>query len=93
MANDGVRSTGHVFQNLGSGQSQNVDTLHVKPRITAIITCRSVAQIMRDTINLDREAFFGAKEINHIVTDWVLLAELDAQRFTPKLIPEKHFGE
>ena len=47
----------------------------IEARIAAFVVLRSITHAVAYSINLDREMCFGAIEIEHVWTDWVLAAE------------------
>jgi hypothetical protein len=73
---DAVSNSGDIFQYVSGGNTDGVQSLRLQPRITPHIALRTVAHIMRNTVNLDHQIGIGAIEINPKFTTWMLAAEL-----------------
>ena len=75
----------HFFR--WNAQSQNSGS--GKPEITRLISLRSVTEIMRITIDFDREPGIAAIEIQNVRTARMLAAEFQAKRALAQFAPKQ----
>ena len=65
-----------IVEHVACGQPKNVDILLGKPGIAPCIPVGVAAHVVRQSIDLDREARRRAVEVQHIRADWMLPPKL-----------------
>ena len=83
--------TDHAFKvrpHFFSCNTDRLDSLSYGPRIAALVTGWIVAELMRDSVNFNRDRSRLAEEIEHERTQRVLSSKLKSLRAEPEHSPE-----
>ena len=91
MRGDCVGNLDRRLQHLRSGDSDYRDALSCQELRAHVVACRPITHIVGDSVDLDSQLRSRTVEIDDVVADGVLLAELWAAGFAPDLAPQQHF--
>jgi len=67
-----------IVPHIGGGNSDRADSLLRHPFVAALVTLGIVAKLMREPVNLDRQARFMTEEVEDIRLKGVLSAKLES---------------
>jgi hypothetical protein len=74
-SDDGIRRFINTAIQISSGNAHHSDAMFLEPSIAAFVVLRSIAQIVADPVDLNREMGLSTVEVEHVGTDWMLAAK------------------
>jgi hypothetical protein len=90
--NDQLRRRASILQNILCRNPDYRDPPYQQPRITRRIAGWPVAHVMRNPINLNRDAVFKAVKVEDVRPNRMLSAKFQTFGALAQDIPKHHFG-
>ena len=91
--NDVANHSGYVLEHMTGRNPHHLHSLASKPRVSRSIAFGTIASVMRKSIEFDRNANLGAKEIQHVATCGMLSPKFEATGSLAQFAPQQAFGQ